>query len=74
MIKLKDILKESQMTMRDAFYQTGDGIGNLEWLSKRHKDFSGDRKIKDLVKQLFKIHDQLKKHLDRLYPHGRSWD
>jgi hypothetical protein len=74
MIKLKDILKESPMSMSDVSNQIGDGIGNLDWLSKRHKDFGGDRKIKEFVKQLFKTHAQLKKHLDRLYPHGRSWD
>jgi hypothetical protein len=70
MIKLKELLKEKQVNMRDAFYQTGDGIGNLDWLSKRHATFHNDHKLKNYVNRLYKIHDILKKYLDKNY----EWD
>ena len=62
------------MTMRNVFYELGDKIENLIWMADRHTDFKDDRKIKDFGKQFLKIHVQLKKHLDRLYPHGQAWD
>jgi len=70
----EELLKERATSMRNVFYELGDKIENLDWFSGRHADFSGDRKIKDFVKQFLKIHNQLKKHLDKLYPHGKSWD
>ena len=70
MIKLKELLKEKQVSMRDAFYQIGDGIESLNWLTKRHATFHNDRKLKDYVDRLYKIHDILKKYLDKNY----EWD
>ena len=69
MIK-EELLNEVPLNMRDSFYQTGDWIGNLDWLSKRHTEFHKDRKLKDFVNKLYKAHDMLKKHLDKNY----EWD
>ena len=68
----KQTIKEQVMTMRNVFYELGDKIENLDWMANRHTDFSGDRKIKDFYKQFLKVHNQLRKHLDKLYPQG--WD
>jgi|TARA_B100000315_G_scaffold32450_1_gene27366 hypothetical protein len=70
MIKLKEILKEKQINMRDTFYQIGDAIENLNWLTKRHATFSNDKKLKDHVNRLYKTHDILRKYLDKNY----EWD
>ena len=70
MIKLKELLKEKQVSMRDAFYQIGDGIESLNWLTKRHAVFHKDKKLKDYVNRLYKIQDILRKYLDKNY----EWD
>ena len=70
----KRAIKEQVMTMRNVYYELGDKIENLIWMADRHTDFNDDRKIKDFGKKFLKIHADLKRHLDRLYPHGQSWD
>lgn len=58
------------LDIRQAFYQIGDGIENLEWVGKRHSDYANDKKIQQHVKKLLKAHNDLRKYLDKTY----NWD
>ena len=73
--KLKEIIREEllneQITMRSAFYELGDKIGDLEWINKRNTELNNDKTISKIVKQMEKLHDQLNKYLDKTY---EGWD
>jgi len=73
--ELKEIIKEEllkeQMDIRSVFYDLGDKIENLNWVSKRNAQYEKDRKLRDFSSKLLKIHDMLKKHLDKTYG---DWD
>ena len=73
--KLKEMVKEEllkeQITVRSAFYELGDKIGDLEWINKRNTELNNDKTISKIVKQMEKLHDQLNKYLDKTY---EGWD
>ncbi len=66
----EELLKE-QMDIRSVFYELGDKIENLRWVADRNTQYTQDRKLKSFAKQLLKVHDTLKKHLDKTYG---DWD
>tara|TARA_Y100000310_G_C20153353_1_gene565789 strand:- start:320 stop:559 length:240 start_codon:yes stop_codon:yes gene_type:complete len=73
--KLKEIIREEllkeQITVRSAFYELGDKIGDLEWINKRNTELNNDKTISKIAKQMEKLHDQLNKYLDKTY---EGWD
>ena len=73
--KLKKIIREEllkeQITVRSAFYELGDKIGDLEWINKRNTELNNDKTISKIAKQMEKLHDQLNKYLDKTY---EGWD
>ena len=68
---IREQLLEEQITVRSAFYELGDKIGNLEWINKRNTELNNDKTISKIAKQMEKLHDQLNKHLDKTY---EGWD
>jgi hypothetical protein len=67
----EELLKEQGMDIQSVFYELGDKIGNLDWLTRRHAGFTSDTKLRAFVHKLFKMHTALKKHLDKTY---EDWD
>ena len=56
--------------MKEAFYQAGDGISNLNWVAKRHPELYKDKKLSDIINDLDEVHEMLQKYLDKNY----EWD
>lgn len=85
MIKLKDMvfglkavnepikkkINEAEMTIRSVYYSLGDAIENLGWLANRNTNYTKDRKLKAIINKLYKLDDELTKHLDKQY---KGWD
>ena len=70
MIKLKDILNEgTEDSIRDAYYNFGDGLEELNMLATNI--LKGDNKFKNLVSKLYRIDDQITRYLDKNY---KGWD
>tara|TARA_R100000008_G_scaffold41088_1_gene23640 strand:- start:181 stop:420 length:240 start_codon:yes stop_codon:yes gene_type:complete len=73
--ELKEIIREEllkeQYSIRNVYYSIGDAIENLLWIVKRNAQYEKDRKLKDFGNKFLKMHDMLKKHLDKTYG---NWD
>ena len=53
--------------MKEAFYQAGDGISNLNWVAKREPELRNDKELRGFIDRMSKIYEMLKDHLDKNY-------